>query len=343
MVLRPRAWINEHRTPLAKALVYFLLAVVAVQAYALYHQGATNRAASSQSNKLLTTYMRSDTSATATAASVRMRLRNVRFEWSDKVYIDTDDMAVRAEPVRGGAVDFDDPQSFVLAIQQSTVEVSPKVLEGMFNESVFNYPGSTLRDLKVTLAEGDTAHTVHVTGSVNVLVWMPFSMEAYLSVDPASNALAIDVHKLKLLGFLPATRLMKMGPFHLDKLIPPPPNKSLEVIDNRILVKALGLFPPPRVTGKIAGVRVNPQSILIVFAGEPIAAPVSPTTANYVYLRGGTTEFGNLRMADTDILIADANPRNRFVFSLAHYADLLPRTRVEVPNTNAVRVTMPDY
>jgi hypothetical protein len=338
-----RAWFTEHRMPLARALIFVLLAVIALQAYALYHQGAMNRAATSQSDKLLASYMRADTLATPSAASVHLRLRNVRFEWSDKVYIDTDDMAVRAEPLRGSVVNFDDPQSFVMAIQHSAVEVSPQVLEGMFNESVFNYPGSTLRDLKLSLAETDSARAVHVKGSVNVVVWVPFSMDAYLSVDPASNALAIDVRKLKVLGFLPAMKLIKWGPFHLDKLIPAPPNQSLEVHDNRILVRPFALFPPPRVSGRIASVSVGEQSVRIVFAGDPIPSPSASTATNYVYLHGGTSEFGSFRMAETDILVADAHPSDRFAFSLAHYAELLPRSRVDLADSRSVRVTMPDH
>ena len=50
------------------------------------------------------------------------RLDNVRFKWSDRVYIDAGNMALRAEPLEGHYVDFDDPSSFVMNVQQSSCD-----------------------------------------------------------------------------------------------------------------------------------------------------------------------------------------------------------------------------
>jgi len=377
---RSWAWFDRHRERVHESLLGLLLILVFVQAYLLYREHIVNRAANAQSNQLLNTYMKGDSLQIQTAAAVNVRLSNVRFRWTPRVYIDTADMAVRAEPIEGSAVNFDNPESFVMALQRSTVVVNPQVLEGMFNESVFNYPGSTLRALKVSIVPGGGKDTgdgdeddkgehhhhhgkdetliqpasspgassgasdwiVHVTGSVNFLVWLPFTMDTRLSVDRPNNALVLGVEKLKLLGFIPATKLIKLGPFHLDKFITPPPNGSLSVSGNEIRVKPLGLFPPPRVKGQIQSVDVSQNGVRIGFAGAPIAAPTANTATNYVYLRGGTSEFGHIRMADTDVLIADQDPRNLFVFSLADYQRLLPRSRFEMPAPNTVRVTMPD-
>jgi len=43
----------------------------------------------------------------------------------------------------------------------------------------------------------------------------------------------------------------------LERLIALPPNKSLLVDGNRIMVKPFGLFPPPRVNGRLASVEVG--------------------------------------------------------------------------------------
>jgi hypothetical protein len=335
-------WFRRHRYRLMGAMIFLLVLVAVFEAFLLYEQTSAIRAAETQSDKLLTTFLEGDTTRASGGSGVPIRMQNVRFKWSDKVYVDMGDMAVRAVPVQGSTVNFDDLSTFHLAIQQSVVMIRPDVLEGMFNESVFNYPHSKLRDLKVSLKESDNEHVLRIKGSVNVGVWIAFTMNAHLGVDTQSNTLVIDPDHLKILGVLPASALIKLKPFRLENIISLPPNKSLIVDGNRMLVKPFGLFPPPRVDGKMSNVIVDDKGIRLAFAGGPIPAPKS-SAKNYVYLKGGTSQFGNIRMLDTDILILDQDPSDPFVFSLLHYADMVPRSRIEVHDTRSARVTMPDY
>jgi hypothetical protein len=341
-MLVSQEWIVRHRGRLMGAIIILLLMVVVFESFLLYEQRSAVRAASTQSSRLLTTFLEADTAKAPDASGVAIRMQNVQFKWSDKVYVDMGDMALRAVPLEGRTVNFDDLSSFHLALQQSEVMIRPSVLEGMFNESVFNYPHSKLRNLKVSLKESDHEHVVHVKGSVNVGIWISFTMDAHLSVDTPSNTLAIDVDHMKVLGGLPVSPLIKMKPFKLENIISLPPNKSLVVDGNRMLVKPFGLFPPPRVDGKMSHVTVGSDGIRLAFAGNPIPAPKS-SAKNYVYLKGGTSQFGNIRMLDTDILILDQDPADPFVFSLLHYADLIPRSGIDVHDTRSARVTMPDF
>ena len=334
-------WLRRHRTHVMGVVILLLSAVVVAEAFFLYEKRTALRAMETQSSKLLTTFLRGDTAQVSSSGGVPIRLQNVRFKWSDRVYIDADNMAVRAVPVQGSTVDFDDLDSFRLTLQESVVQIRPDVLEGMFNESVFNYPHSKLRDLKVKLKQEDEEHIVRIAGSVNVGIWVPFRMSAHLLVDTKSNTLAMDVDHVRVLGVLPVTKLMKWKPLHLENLISLPPNKSVIVDGNRIMVKPLGLFPPPRVDGTMSKVTVDDHVIRLAFAGRPIPAPES-SARNYVYLRGGTSQFGHFRMLDTDILILDQDQTDLFAFSLAHYADMIPRSKIEVPDTKSVRLTMPD-
>jgi hypothetical protein len=245
--------------------------------------------------------------------------------------------------VQGAIVNFDDLESFHLMVQQSVVNVRPDVLAGMFNESTFNYPASRVRDLKVLIEKDDKGERLVVlNGKVNVVAWVPFTMYTHLSVDTKTNTLVISVDHLKLFSFIPATKLIRWTPLHLDRLIALPPNQSLLVDGNRIMVKPFGLFPPPRINGKIGNVEVDDNAISITFAGAAIPAPES-SARNYVYLRGGASQFGRFRMADTDVLILDQNQTNPFVFSLRHYAEMIPKSTIELPDTKSVRITMPDF
>jgi hypothetical protein len=335
-------WVGRHRGLLMGAIIIILLLVVVAESFLLYEQRTAVHATETQSAKLLTTFLKGDTAQGSSASGVPIRMQNVRFKWSDRVYIDTGNIAVRAVPVEGSTVNFDDLSSFHLILQQSVVQIRPDVLEGMFNESVFNYPHSKLRDLKVTMEESDNERVVRVKGSVNVGVWVSFSMTTHLSVDTKTNTLVLDVDHLKVLGLLPIAHLIKWKPFRLENIISLPPNKSLIVDGNRMMVKPFGLFPPPRIDGTMSKVIVDDKGIRLAFAGRPIPAPES-SAKNYVYLRGGTSQFGHLRMLDTDILILDQDPADPFVFSLVHYADMIPRSKIDVHDTKSVRVTMPDF
>ncbi len=335
-------WFARHHRLLIVVFA-LMLAAVGVEGLLLHEQWRIDLASKAQSNKLLTAFLHGDTAQVLSGSSVHIRLQNVRFEWSDRVYIDAGNMAVRAVPVHGTVVNFDDLESFHLLLQKSVVTVRPEVLAGMFNESVFNYPASRVRDLKVSIAKDDHGvETVVLDGKVNMIAWLPFKMYTHLGVDPSSNTMVITVDHLKLFGVLPATKLISWTPLHLDRVIALPPNKSLLVHGNQIMVKPFGLFPPPRVDGTMAAVAVDPDVIRITFAGDPIAAPQSDAK-NYVFLQGGASQFGHFRMADTDVLILDKNPSNPFVFSLQHYAEMIPRSTVDVPDTKSARVTMPDY
>ena len=338
-------WFGRHRGLLLRLLIVLLLLVAAAESFLLYQQRAVNRAAQTQSAKLLTTFLQGDTAQVPITSGVRIRLQNVQFKWSDKVYVDADNIALRAAPLEGTTVNFDDLSSFVMTLQQSTVMLRPDVLAGMLNESVFNYPESKLRDLKVTLTKEekqDSTYSVNLAGSVKIVLWMHFTMVTHLLVDTQTNTLVIQVDHLKLFGFIPATRFTRWTPFHLDRLIAMPPNNSLMVDRNRILVKPFALFPPPRINGKLSRVTVDDKVIRLSFAGEPIAAPTS-TDKNYVYLRGGSSQFGHFRMYDTDVLIVDKDPSDPFVFSLLHYAEMIPKSETLVPDTKSVRLTMPDF
>jgi hypothetical protein len=180
-----------------------------------------------------------------------------------------------------------------------------------------------------------------MSGSVNVGLWIPFKMNAHLLVDTKTNTLMIDVSNLRVFGVLPATKLIKWEPLQLEHLISLPPNKSLIVDDNRIMVKPFGLFPPPRVDGKMDSVTVDDKGIHLSFSGRPIPAPES-AAKNYVYLKGGAAQFGHLCMRDTDILIVDQDQSDPFVFSLLGYTDMIPRSKIDIRDTKSVRVLMPD-
>jgi hypothetical protein len=336
------SWLGRHAALALRSAIVLLLVIVAGESVLLYLEQSTHRKIEAESAKLLNAFLQQDNVQASRTPGVPIRLQNVRFKWSDRVYIDTADMAVRAVPIQGTVVDFDDLNSFVFLVQKSEVVIRPDVLEGMLNESVFNYPESKLRDLSVSITDDDGQRALRVTGKLKVMFWVPFKMNAHLSVDTKTNTLVMEGHDVKAMGILPASRLLRLEPFQLEHLISLPPNRSLMIDDNRMMIKPFGLFPPPRINGKIVSVAIEDKVIRLRFAGDAIAAPAA-AGKNYVYIKGGTSQFGSFRMLQTDILIRDQNPDDLFVFSLLHYADMIPKSRIELDNTKSARITMPDF
>jgi len=333
--------LGKYRDRIMGLVILLLFALVLGETFLLYQQRAAMRAIEQQSAKLLNTFLQADTAEVSGTTGVPIRLQNVQFKWSDRVYINTGNMAVRAVPAHGNTVDFDNLDSFHLILQQSVVLIRIDVLEGMFNESVFNYPGSKIRDLKVTLEQDDGEYLVRVAGSMNLGLWIPFKMNTRLRVDTTTNTLVMDVSKVRILGILPVTKLIKWEPLQLEHMISMPPNKSLVVDANTLMVKPFGLFPPPRVNGTMSSVTVDEKGISLSFAGSPIQAPES-SAKNYVYLKGGRSQFGSFCMVDTDILIVDQDQSDPFVFSLLGYTNMIPRSKIDIHGTKSVQVVMPD-
>ncbi|TMQ72758.1 MAG: hypothetical protein E6K80_01900 [Candidatus Eisenbacteria bacterium] len=333
-------WRRHGRALLVAGLAVAVLGMV-VEGFFLYQERITHRDMQAQSDTLLTRFLSGDTAHAAGASGVAIRLQNVRFKWSDNVYIDAGDMAIRAVPLKGTTVAFDDLETFRLKLQRSVVRIPSKVLQGMFNESVFNYPGSKVRDLQVSLTRDSEGPLVELRGKINVVVWVPFAMWTKLSIDHATNTLVIDVDHLKVFGF-PATRLLHFKPMNLENLMSLPPNKSLMVHGNRIMVKPFGLFPPPRIDGTMSKLSLNGDVLQLEFSGPPIPAPEADAK-NYVFLRGGISQFGHFRLLDTNVLIVDRNQRTPFDFSIPRYAAVIPKSDIEVHDTKRVLVRMPDF
>src|SRR5262249_8224783 len=107
-----KGWIRRHARVLMYVPLGLMLAVVCVGSFLLWQQPNVMASIRGQSSQLLNTFLSGDTAQVAQQRGVSIRLQNVRFKWSPKVYVDASDMALRAVPVDGQVVNFDDLSSF---------------------------------------------------------------------------------------------------------------------------------------------------------------------------------------------------------------------------------------
>ena len=327
------------------SLLAVLTLVVMVETAIIMEQKRVNAIIQGQSAQVMEEFLQRGTPSDGQTGT-QVLMRQVRFCWSPRICINAPELTATAEPLgKQSTVNFDNLNGFMVRVHNAAVTITPKTLEGMFNESVFNYPGSTLRNLSVAIHDQAGVNRVRLGGSLNYFFWIPFEMDTVLGVDRKSNTLVIAVEDLKVFGFIPAKWLIDFQPFNLEKLLKLPPNKHLLVSRNKMMVKPFGLFPPPRIEGTIASVSVLPRLINLQFTGKsPTFSEIPQSGAtHYIYLQGGATRFGKIGMQGTQIQVIDRQPETPFLFSLQNYLDYLPQSLVQLKSQGAVVLQMPDH
>ncbi len=268
-------------------------------------------------------------------------LSNVDFCWTNNACALLETVTGKLKPNSGNTITVDTPTSYHVALEHSQVRMNPIDFAGMLNDSIFNYPESALRNLKVNIVDGDKdkGRQLEVTGNIKVLLWIPFDMRVSLGLKKDTNELQITVNDLDVLGIIPATWAIKIDPLNLEELLPLPKNNHLRIVENSLFIKPFGLFPPPRITGTMDTVAIEPKTIYLEFNGEKRNTGLKN---NGIKLNGGRMQFGQLTMAPVAISISDKNPENPFRFNVDTYDQRLGESAIAMQDNGSVAVTMPD-
>jgi hypothetical protein len=153
---------------------------------------------------------------------------------------------------------------------------------------------------------------------------------------------------VKVLG-IGMRHLMRLFGLELENLVQVQPGRGVEIDDNDFLLAPAGLLPPPRIEGRIVAVRVGDGEIQQTFGASarrgaiPRLHPADPTAPNYMFYRGNVLRFGKLTMADADLQIVDADPKDPFDFYLSHLNDQLVAGESRNQPDLGLKTTMPDY
>jgi hypothetical protein len=249
----------------------------------------------------------------------------------------------RLAPARQGSPPwFEDRSSFTISVDTADIVIDPVSLTRLLNEHVFRYPGTPLTKLVVTIENGQLKQQGH-------LHHLPFTIMG--TVSPTTDGrLRIHPTSVKVLG-ISVKGLMRRFGVELDNLLKVGIERGVEIAGDDILLSASGLVPPPTIRGRITGVSVGVESIRVFFGGakrpagpvEALATPRDSTGPNYLLFRGGVLRFGKLTMADADLLIVDADPRDPFDFDLVHLNEQLVAGHTKNRVNFGLVTVMPDY
>jgi hypothetical protein len=247
---------------------------------------------------------------------VAVQMRHVDFHVDSSTVLSIQFLRGRLEPTSPDQAPwFDDKNSFDLKIDSARIGITPASLSNLLNHYTFAYPGSPLKNLKITIEEGRLKQEGRMKG-------ISFSMVGDLTLTEQGE-LRIHPVTMKAVG-IKVGGLMKFLGLNLGKLMKVRGDRGVRIDKNDFYLSPAKLLPPPRVEGRVGKVEVNDSQVVQVFVPDSgrkvqLLTIPDPKAENYMFYRGGTLRFGKLTMHDTDLLIKDPEPQDPFDFFLDQY------------------------
>jgi hypothetical protein len=276
----------------------------------------------------------------AAEARVQARMAHVDFHVDSSVVL-------RIHSLRGALLRtspehppyLDDKHSFTLAIDSARIGITPASLSDLLNRYTFAYRGSPLRKLTITVEDGHLKQQGLMKG-------ISFTVVGDLTITP-SGELRLHPSSIKAVG-IGVGGLMKFFGLNLQKMVNTSGARGVRIEHNDFLLSPTELLPPPKVQGRLVAIEVSDTELVQVFGPCPESAAHphvlrEPKAPNYMLFRGGVLRFGKLTMTDTELLIVDAEPKDRFDFFLDHYNEQLVAGYERNTPDHGLIVTMPDF
>jgi hypothetical protein len=272
--------------------------------------------------------------------AVQVQMRNTDFHVDSSIVLRIQFLRGELRPsVAGRPAYFDDKKSFTLVVDSARIAIAPRELGDLLNRYTFNYPGSPLHHLRISVEKGQIKQQGTMRGiSFTILGDLTLTPEGELRLHPSS---------IKTAG-IGVGGLLKFFGLHLQKLVKLRGVRGVRIDKDDFYLNAPELLPPPLVQGRVNAVQVTDTAMVLTFRSgdstriKDLTIPDSKAT-NYMFFRGGVLRFGKLTMHDTDLMIVDAEPEDPFDFFLDQYnAQLVAGYEKNTPDHGLV-VFMPDY
>lgn len=273
------------------------------------------------------------------STETQTEMRNVDFHIDPTVIMHIHDLRGQMfAKEKGKPLDFDDKRTLVMRINHARVGLTGASLTDLLNRYVFDYKGTPLKNLTVTIANG---HLVQ-QGMLHKIIDIPFVMTADVS---ATSDGWIRIHPVNIkICDLNGLAMMKAFGMSLQKVMTKLP-PGVRVEKNDTLIDPLKILPPPAIEGHLAKVTIAGDEMLQVFddgrAVAPLAIPIA--ARNFMYFHDGTLEMGKLYMVSADMEVIDTNPNNPFDFFIDHYNAQLVAGHDQNRTNYGLTVYMRDY
>jgi hypothetical protein len=271
--------------------------------------------------------------------AVTTAMRNIHYHFTNSIVIEIHRADGRLLPQTGHDIPvFDDPKSFILAIDSAEMSISTDAMTHLMNEYTFARGDAPLKKIVVSVAAGK----LKVKGVLHNKGDLPFETEGFLAATP-DGLIRVHAEKIRA-AHLPAKGIMDLFGVEIADLVKTNKVPGVRVENDDLMLDPQQLFPPPAIQGHVSGVVIRGNDIVLTF-GKPGGSSKPPVAGiqNYMAYRGGTLRFGKLTMADTDLVLVDADQHDSFDFSLSEYSKQLVAGYSKTTSKSGLVVYMPDY
>ncbi|MFT4112834.1 hypothetical protein [Silvibacterium sp.] len=270
--------------------------------------------------------------------SVHLWVRNGLFHVMDGVVVTVPRMDGWMVPRGNQIISLDDKKSFILQITSGETHLKAKDLSELLNSYLLPHAKAPIKHIDVTFENG----RIVVKGELQKVIPIPFSGSGTIAVADDDD-LRVHFDELKVAGIIKKGVLDALG-IKLASVAQPRKSSRFYIDGNDIILPINALFPPPRVTGRITGVRIEGDALVQTFGDPKATFPPPPTpAANYLYFRGGRMKFGKFLMNDAELELVDKTPSNSFDFSLDHYVEQIQAGYCQLTSNLGLLVYMPDF
>ena len=267
----------------------------------------------------------------------RVQVANVLFRYSPTLSINVVRLSGSLVPTQGHQVpSFNDPDSFVIATDAAEIRMSTVQLASLMNSWLLSSPRAQIKSVRIS-ADGDQ---LVIDGSMKKGIRVPFHAIADLGLT-SDNRIRIDLRQVKA-AHLPIKGLLDTFGLSMEDLVSQKGLKGMSVDGDSFLIDPQTAFPPPQVRGRIAGVHLEGQSIVLIFGSGAPAPPRIPAR-NYIAIRGGSIRYGREEMSNADLMMIDSTPADPFEFYLHRYWCQMVAGSIRVTPDQALRIRVPDF
>ncbi len=231
---------------------------------------------------------------------------------------------------------FDEPNSFVLDIQDGVIATSLSDIGGVLN-------GGLLKDTpleKVSLTAA--GKQLKLNGTLHKGIPLPIEMISDIGAAP-DGRIRLHVTKIRVLK-LPVKGLLQSFNVKVGDLVGAKNAEGIQVTNDDIYINPERMLPAPAIHGKLTDAHIgrSGNELVSVFGeAHPEVVRVSQWR-NFIRLLGGTVNFGKLTMDNTDLFLIDASDDEWFNFDLTRYQEQLVNGRIQMTPEAGLRIFMPD-
>ncbi len=212
---------------------------------------------------------------------------------------------------------FDDKSSFEVRVTNGTVSVTPDSLAQIMNDHVFAGQNAPLKDITITLDK----NRMIIKGKLHNKGDIPFTTAGTVSTT-SDGRLRVHTEKVSALH-VPVKGMMGLFGIELANVVNTSKIEGMDTDKNDLLMDLGTLLPPPHIRGKVSGVRIEKDVIVIVFGDGGRSLPPPAEKSNYMSFAGGPVRFGKLTMSEADLTILDMDPGDPLDWNQDHYKEQL--------------------